>query len=203
MTIIAFISQKGGVGKSTLARALAVEAQKQKLSVLLADCDQQQATSYQWLQLRKKSKFKVEIFPTAQQALREANKYDLTIIDGPARTSHATLEIAQKANLVIQPTGASRDDLIPAVKEFNALVKAEVSKKKLLFVLTRLSTPAEAKAIQNYLKNAGYHYSSFYLMEKTSYKQAQNEGKSITETKYPGLTNQAKQLITSLLDYLD
>jgi len=45
-TIIAFISQKGGVGKSTLARALAREASHQKLSVLLADCDPQQATSY-------------------------------------------------------------------------------------------------------------------------------------------------------------
>jgi len=45
MTIIAFISQKGGVGKSTLAQALAVEAKKKKLSVLLADCDSQQATS--------------------------------------------------------------------------------------------------------------------------------------------------------------
>jgi MinD superfamily P-loop ATPase len=31
MTIIAFVSQKGGVGKSTLARAVAVEAQKQRL----------------------------------------------------------------------------------------------------------------------------------------------------------------------------
>src|SRR6185436_12940931 len=119
----------------------------------------------------KKSKFKVEVFPTIQQALREAPKYDLTIIDGPARTSHATLEIAQKADLVVQPTGASRDDLIPAVKEFNALVKAGVSKKKLLFVLTRLSTAAEAKAIQAYLKNTGYNYSSLYLLEKTSYKQ--------------------------------
>ena len=68
MTIIAFISQKGGVGKSTLARALAVEASHKKLRVLLADCDPQQATSYHWLQVRKKSKFKVEIFPTAQQA---------------------------------------------------------------------------------------------------------------------------------------
>src|SRR3954447_8898247 len=151
MKIIAFISQKGGVGKSTLARALAVEASHKKLHVLLADCDPQQATSYHWLQIRQKSKFKVEIFPTAQQALREAPKYDLLIIDGPARTSHATLEIAQKADLVIQPTGASRDDLVPAVKEFNALVKAGVNKKKLIFVLTRLSTPKEAEAIKYWL----------------------------------------------------
>jgi len=47
MTIIAFISQKGGVGKSTLSQALAVEAKKQKINVLLADCDGQQATSYE------------------------------------------------------------------------------------------------------------------------------------------------------------
>jgi len=45
MIIIAFISQKGGVGKSTLSQALAVEAKKQKLSVLLDDCDSQQSTS--------------------------------------------------------------------------------------------------------------------------------------------------------------
>jgi len=202
MTIIAFISQKGGVGKSTLARAVSVEASKQKFSVLLADCDPQQATSYHWLQLRKKSKFKVEICPTAQHALREANKYDLTIIDGPARTSHATLEIAQKADLVIQPTGASRDDLIPAVKEFNALVKAGVNKKKLIFALTRLSTPKEAKAIKDYLTDTGYKYSETYLYEKTSYKQTQNEGMSITETKYKKLAKQAKELVNELLNNL-
>jgi chromosome partitioning protein len=47
MTIIAFISQKGGVGKSALAQALALEAQKKKIKVFLADCDSQQATSYE------------------------------------------------------------------------------------------------------------------------------------------------------------
>jgi chromosome partitioning protein len=45
MTIIAFISQKGGVGKSTLSQALATEASKQKLKTLLADYDPQQKTS--------------------------------------------------------------------------------------------------------------------------------------------------------------
>jgi chromosome partitioning protein len=200
MTIIAFISQKGGVGKSTLARALAVEASHKKLHVLLADCDPQQATSYHWLQIRQKSKFKVEIFPTAQQALREAPKYDLLIIDGPARTSHATLEIAQKADLVIQPTGATRDDLIPAVKEFNALVKAGINKKKLLFVPTRLSSATEAQIIQEYLKKTDYSCSPFYLMEKTSYKQIQNEGKAVSEVIYKSLRKQVQELTSFLLN---
>lgn len=202
MTIIAFISQKGGVGKSTLARALAVEASQQKLSVLLADCDLQQATSYQWLQWRKKSKFQVKIFPTAQQALREAAKYDLTIIDGPARTSHATLEIAHQADLVIQPTGASRDDLIPAAKEFNALVKSGVNKKKLLFVLTRFGSQAEVNAVKEYLKKSGYSFCQTYLLEKVSYRQAQNEGKAIAEVSYPKLSQQVKGLIKEILKYL-
>ncbi|CAG8513573.1 9182_t:CDS:2 [Ambispora leptoticha] len=151
------LKYEGGVGKSTLSQALAVEAKKQKINVLLADCDSQQGTN------------------------------------GPARTSQGTLEIAKKADLVIQPTGASRADLIPAVKEFNALKKAGIPTKKLLFMLTRLSTPAEAKAIQEYLKKTGYACSPFYLMEKASYKQVQNEGKSITQTKYQGLAQQAKE----------
>jgi chromosome partitioning protein len=45
MAIVSFISQKGGVGKSTLSQALAVEAEKQKIKVLLADYDPQQTTS--------------------------------------------------------------------------------------------------------------------------------------------------------------
>ena len=43
--IIACLSQKGGGGKSTLARALANELTKQKFNVLLVDLDIQQKTS--------------------------------------------------------------------------------------------------------------------------------------------------------------
>ena len=45
MKIIACLSQKGGGGKSTLARTLAVELTKQKKNVLLVDLDIQQKTS--------------------------------------------------------------------------------------------------------------------------------------------------------------
>ena len=166
MTIIAFISQKGGVGKSTLARAVAIETKKQKIKVLLADCDPQQSTSYEWSKI--KQKVNCQVFNLVKEVWPLTKQYDLLIIDGPARTSKSTLEIAQKADLIIQPTGASRADLVPAVKEFNALKKAGIPPKKLLFVLTRLSTLAEAKAIQEYLKKTGYACSPFYLMEKAS-----------------------------------
>jgi hypothetical protein len=91
---------------------------------------------------------------------------------------------------------------VPAVKEFHALKETGINKKKLLFILTRLATKAEAEAAQQYLKVSGYHYSPLVLYEKASYRQTQNEGKSITETRYKNLQKQAQQLINNLLSYL-
>jgi len=112
------------------------------------------------------------------------------------------LEIAQKADLVIQPTGASRADLIPAVKEFHALKKSGIPTKKLLFILTRLATPAEAEAGKEYLKASSYNYSPIILYEKASYRQVQNEGKSVSEVNYKSLRKQAKDLVNNILKYL-
>ena len=75
MTIIAFISQKGGVGKSTLARAVAVETKKQKVKTLLADCDPQQKTSYEWAKLNKK--VNCQVFNSVKEVWPLASKYDL------------------------------------------------------------------------------------------------------------------------------
>ena len=50
--IVGFISQKGGVGKSTLARGLSREAAKNGLNVKLADLDTQQGTSVDWYRRR-------------------------------------------------------------------------------------------------------------------------------------------------------
>ncbi|CAG8623922.1 8344_t:CDS:2 [Ambispora leptoticha] len=120
------------------------------------------------------------------------NKYDLIIIDAPARTSQGTLEIAKKADLLIQPVGTSRDDLLPALREFNALKAQGINKKKLLFVLNHLSTPAEVLATQEYLTESTYNFAPYYLLEKASYRQAQSEGKSISEVNYTSLRKQVQ-----------
>jgi chromosome partitioning protein len=126
----------------------------------------------------------------------------MIIIDGPARTSTGTLEIAKKADLLIQPTGASRADLVPAVKEFNALKKAGINEKKLLFVLNHIGSPAEAEIALDYLKDTGYSYLPTTLPERVSFRSIQNEGKSITEITYKTLRRQAKKLMESILDYV-
>jgi len=46
--ILSMISQKGGVGKSALARLLAVEVAKAGWSVKIADLDPAQGTSTKW-----------------------------------------------------------------------------------------------------------------------------------------------------------
>lgn len=203
-TIIAIVSQKGGVGKSTLVRALAREAAKNGLKVKIADLDTQQGTSIDWQRERLNNGIEppvpAEAFATAAQALKLAPQFDLLIIDAPARTSKGTLEIAKVAHLIVQPTGASRDDLRPAVREFHALVNEGISKDKLTFALNRIGTPAEEAEARNYIAEAGYTALEGCLMERPAYRKAQNTGYAVTETGYPGLNAKADALIQAMID---
>lgn len=202
--IIAFVSQKGGVGKSTLARALAREAVNAGMRVKIADLDTQQGTSIDWQRTRLDNKIEPSIeaqaYNSAASALSAAKHYDLLILDGPARTSQATLEIAKHAQLVVQPTGASVDDLRPAVREFHGLVKGGVPKERLTFALNRIGTSAEEAEARAYLEDAGYSVLEGCLQERPGYRKAQNVGHSVTETNFAGLNQKADQLIQALIN---
>ena len=80
--IIAFVSQKGGVGKSTFARGLAREAAQGGLKVKIADLDTQQGTCVDWHRDRLHAGIRpavaVEAFATAAEALTIADQYDLS-----------------------------------------------------------------------------------------------------------------------------
>ena len=199
------MSQKGGVGKSALARALVREAANNGLKAKLADLDTQQTTSVDWHRSRLQGGIKpdvaVEAFATAEQALEVAAHFDLLILDGPARTSRGTLAIARLADLVVQPTGASTDDLRPAVREFHALVQAGVAKAKLTFALNRIGTEAEEVEARAYINETGYDVQlEGCLLERPAYRKAMNVGRAITETSYAGLNAKADALIQTLID---
>ena len=92
MQIITIAMQKGGVGKSTLVRSLAVAAARDGLSVLILDMDAQQSVS-QWGE-RREAEMPVVVFSTENELPRRLEQAkgaaDLVIIDTPpARSSEA------------------------------------------------------------------------------------------------------------------
>ena len=205
--IIGVISQKGGVGKSTLSRALAREAAASGATVKLADLDTQQGTSTDWHRRRLEAGlepvFSVESFKTAAQALKAAADQDVLVIDGPARASAATLEIARQASVVVQPTGASVDDLRPAVLTFHELVREGIPRNRLLFALCKIGTDAEEAEARAYLAQAGYEALPGSIPERPAYRQAQNLGHAITETRYAQLNKRADELLQAVVDRLN
>jgi chromosome partitioning protein len=206
MSVIAFLSQKGGVGKSTLARAVAVEAARAGLSVRLADLDVSQGSLIDWHRDRLTSGIEpsppVQLHRNLQDALSYASTVDLLILDGPAKADVDTLAIARMADLVVLPSGASLDDLRPAVRVGNSLLKAGIPSSRLIYALTRISTETEAEAAREYIVSARYQVASGYLPERPAYRTAQNAGRAVTESPYTGLRTAALGLVQAIIDAL-
>lgn len=203
MNIISFLSQKGGVGKSTLSRAVACEAHKSGLSVKLADMDTQQGTSVNWHRERLDNGNEpigsVEVFSTAANLIKSTNNFDLLVVDGAPRASTGTLEIAKISDLVVLPTCSSRDDLVPAIKLAYELLQNGIPKKKLVIALSRVTTEAEIKEARAFIEEAGFFPLDGCLYEKTAYRQAQDRGLSVTETKYKTLNKKADIILESII----
>lgn len=201
--IVSFVSQKGGVGKSTLARGLlAVAAHTMKAR--LADLDPQQGSVVAWERARRRNEAgppcEVVPYATAGEALGASADVDLLIIDTPARTSRATLEIARHSHLVVQPTGASADDLLPTILTFHELMKEGVPKERLAVAICRVLSDGEEATVRAYVEDAGYEVMAGAIFERIAYREAQNRGQAITETKFAKLNGQADALMEALLN---
>src|SRR5665811_745887 len=73
-TTAAFVSQKGGVGKSTLARLLAVGALHRGRKTLLADFDLDQLTCVEWGALRMRAGLEPEVDARAFKSLKKLRR---------------------------------------------------------------------------------------------------------------------------------
>lgn len=202
MAIIAFVSQKGGVGKSTLSRAVARDAALAELDVKIADLDPQQGTSTRWQQRRLAARIepnlRAEMLAGAGDAKRIAGQHDLLIIDGPARASRGTLEIAEMADLVVQPVSGCIDDIEPAIELFRELVEKGIPRKRLKIALNRISTEAEAETTRLYVSQSGFDVLPGCLYDRAVYKTAHNFGKAATEVGPIGPRQAAKQLVEAI-----
>lgn len=205
--VVGMVSQKGGVGKSTLARLLAREFAAQKWRVKIADLDISQGTSFQWRARRLESQTEpdvpVEQFGRIDQALKIAADYDLLIFDGAPHSTMATRSIAQACDLTIIPTGLAVDDLQPAVTLAHELKKHDVDRSKIIFALCRVgNSVAEIEDARVYLGQAGYAVLLGALPEQVAYRRASDEGKALTETRFSSLNERAEELAQGIVNQI-
>ena len=144
----------------------------------------------------------MQLHATLEDALSYAAAVDLLLLDGPARADRDTLTLARAADLVVLPSGPSLDDLRPAVRVGHSLVRAGVPVARLLYILTRVSTDAEARAARGYITDAGYKLGSGYLPERVAYRTAQNAGRTLTEVPHAALRAAAEEVIQSVINAL-
>lgn len=107
MKVLSLVSQKGGVGKTTLATALAVAAHKDGKRPVLIDLDPQASASF-WMDTRQDDGLAVSAVPASRLApvLKAAGEAgaELAIIDTPPFAKDIAYEAAERADFVLIPT---------------------------------------------------------------------------------------------------
>lgn len=205
--IIGMVSQKGGVGKSTLARLMAREFVQGGMRTKIADLDTQQQTCTYWAGRRAENgvepEIQVQSFGAVKTALDDAARFDVLIVDGKPNASDQTFEIAQAADLVVIPTGQTVDDLHPGVVLAHTLRKKGIPIERLAFAMFKTTgSDRENAAARQYLKQAGYTVLEGEVPVSTGYGSASDAGKSLTETSFRTLNERASRLAQSVIDLM-
>ena len=202
---IAFLSQKGGCGKSTLARLFAQQfiapgvrqaevSGPGDLTALIADMDYRQGTSARWAAIREREGLKgVRVVPctSVEAALKAGAGVSALVFDGAPYASAQTLEIARAVDLTVIPTGPSPDDLHPNVLLAHELVQAGLDRECIRLALFRVDkdAPREIAQAVKYIHDAGYQVFVAALADKPSYRRALEAGRSPAETINPATGN--------------
>ena len=205
--IISLISQKGGVGKSTLARLLAVEIAKAGWRVKIADLDPAQGTATKWKARRDvvglQPDVAVEKFRTVERAIKEADHFDLMILDGPAHAEKGGKVMAQASDLIIIPTGYSLDDMEPQIEAAYELEDSGIPSEKILFVFCRAKgSDSEDVAARSYLRKARLTVLDPVLPELASIRQGHAEGRAASEVPFPKVQEKAIDVAQQIVDRL-
>jgi chromosome partitioning protein len=146
MLTIAIISQKGGSGKTTLARSLAIAFERKGQATAIIDMDPQ-ASAALWGKRRESGQ--PEIIPTVLPLLADVLKaardsVEVIIIDTPPKSADVAIAAAKAADIIIIPCRPQIDDIetLPSTKQM-----LDVAGSKPTFVLLN-SVPPNAARIQ-------------------------------------------------------
>lgn len=195
--IISFLNQKGGVGKTTLSVNVAGCLARQGHRVLLIDADKQ-GSATTWASLREDAPFQVVSMARAnmaRDALKLAQDYDHTIIDGPPHAEEIARSCIVASDFValpIEPSGLSTwaSDLtvrqVKEAQEFKQTLKCG-------FVVSRkIGKTVIGRDIRNMAAEAGLPILESEIEQRVAFAEGMTMGQTIFE--WAGDSNAAREI---------
>jgi chromosome partitioning protein len=182
----AFVSQKGGSGKSTLSTQLAVYAEECGEAVCLIDLDPQ-ASSLAWSQIRGSRVPTVQPAKPAQvpELVAAAPKLGATLmlIDTAPHTDTGALAAILAANLIICPTQPTLFD-IAALKDTVRLLDLAERRDRAVAVVNGLphkGTEAAYDEAVVAVQSLGLRVAARHIGHRRAFVTAIGKGKGVTE----------------------
>ena len=183
MRTIAFVSQKGGSGKSTVASSLAVAARETNEKVAVVDMDPQ-GSLMNWLKLRNSADIEVVASNGARLpavlARLKADDCTLAIIDTPGAEGPASSAAIMAADLSIVPSRPSVFDLWASAKTCDAIKAAGGD---FVFLLNQCPAARQTARVRDgveTLEELGGLLSPLVLARQ-DYQEAARQGLGVTE----------------------
>ncbi|MCD0160797.1 MULTISPECIES: ParA family protein [unclassified Deinococcus] len=134
--VVAITSEKGGVGKSTLAVHLAGAAHAGGQSVLLIDEDGRVGSSLRWA--ARTGGLPFPVMDAGDVKPKRLAGFDLIILDTEGRPRRRDLrQLAERTDLILVPSGVSPLEL-EATRELLDFLSGEDAARKTRVVLTRV-----------------------------------------------------------------
>jgi len=138
---ILFTSQKGGVGKSTLARSTAIALAYAGRKVLLADFDVDQRTCMRWQAQRVARTLAptvdVAAFSKEKKLGRVEFEYQDIVIDTRGQHDEISLDLAVSSDVIFLPSSYSLDDVSPTLRVVESLRNAGIPSDRVAIVFCR------------------------------------------------------------------
>lgn len=201
MKVISIISQKGGVGKTTLATALAVEATRRGKQSLLLDLDPQASASF-WSDSRTdEAGPAVTAIPPArlEHVLKASAKAgaDLVFIDTPPFAKDIAYDAAKLADFVLIPAKPAVLDIIAMTRTVD-LIKA-FSRRAAVVLTFCPPVGKELEDAEEAVTQLGIEICPVRIGSRIAYSRAQQSGEVAQEYEPQG---KAAEEIKHLYEYM-
>ncbi|MGY2893159.1 division plane positioning ATPase MipZ [Deinococcus sp. UYEF24] len=174
--VIVVTSEKGGVGKSTLAVHLTGAVAERGLRAALVDEDGRVGSSLGWA--RRGPGLPFEVLEPDQVKPKVVRELDALIIDTEGRPKRRELrELSERADTILIPTGVSALELESTLSLADFLNSEGGARRKLKVVLTRVPpTSGAGERAREDLREAGLTVCNTLVRQYASYLRAAELG---------------------------